>query len=142
MRNNYLKSGELSEESIQKTVIVWARSHPRLKSIVIHIPNEGKRSPIYGKKLRDMGMVAGVWDLLIATSRRGYIGAWIELKSKDGKLTPAQKEFGIEMGHQNYFLDVCHSIEAATKTISWYCLDDIQNGISSSSMCKSAKDFV
>ena len=122
-RNDYLKSGELSEDAIQKTIISWVRTHPLLKNIVIHIPNEGKRSPIYGKRLRDMGMVAGVWDLLNATSRRGYIGAWIEIKSKDGKLTQAQKEFGIAMGHQNYYVDVCHSIEEGIKQISWYLFD-------------------
>lgn len=122
-RIKVLKSGHISEDSIQKTVIEWVRTHPLLRNIVIHIPNEGKRSPVYGKRLKDMGMIAGVWDLLIASSKHGFIGAWIELKSANGKLTLAQKEFGANMSHQNYFTGICWSIDEAIEIIRWYCFD-------------------
>ncbi len=127
-----LKSGNISEKSIHKTVIDWARSHPYLNKLVIHIPNEGKRTERYGKLLKDMGMRAGVADLLITIARHGFHGAWIELKSLDGVLSSHQKEFLDDMSKQGYFTAVCWSIEEAIKTIDWYCFKPpIQNGISS-----------
>lgn len=123
-RLKLLKSGNLSEESIQKTVIHRIRIDPLLRKLIIHIPNEGKRSPRYGKLLKDMGLREGVFDLQVLMARRGFIGAWIELKSQDGKLTQAQKEFQKDMHEQNYFTAVCHSIEEAIQVIEWYCFPE------------------
>lgn len=117
----YLKSGQISEETIHKTVMEWVRLHPPLMGLVIHFPNEGKRTKRYGKLLNDMGMRAGVSDLFIAMGRHGYLGAWIELKSADGKVSIAQQSFLDDMCQQSYFTAVCWSIEEAVKMISWYC---------------------
>lgn len=120
-RMKVLKSGHPSEDSIQKTVMDWVKLHPELKYIILHIPNEGKRSHSYGKRLKDMGMLSGVWDLFIASARHGYNGAWIELKSANGKLTVTQQEFGQNMMKQNYFTGLCKSIDEAIELIKWYC---------------------
>ena len=117
----YLKSGAIPESTIQKTVMEWVRLHPLLRERIIHFPNEGKRTPSYGRLLKDMGMRAGVADLFIAMPRHGYGGAWIELKSKDGVLSQAQKEFLEDMAIQCYFTRVCYSIDEAIKTIEGYC---------------------
>ncbi len=116
-----LKSGEPSESSIQKAVMEWVNLHAVIKKIVIHIPNEGKRTARYGKSLKDMGMRPGVSDLFIAMQRRGYGGAWIEIKSKNGTLTRRQKEFLKDMEAKNYFTRVCRSIEETIAVIKWYC---------------------
>lgn len=116
-----LKSGTLSEEAIHRTVMTWATHHPALKGIVLHVPNEGKRSLSYGKLLKKMGMRAGVADLFIATGRHGFFGAWIELKSANGIVSLAQKQFLNDMHEQNYFTAICWSIEEAINVISWYC---------------------
>lgn len=116
-----LKSGELSESAIQKTVMQWANVHPLLRGFIIHIPNEGKRTSRYGKSLKDMGMRPGVSDLFIAMPRHGFCGAWIELKSKNGVLSDSQKEFIRDMIDQHYFTKICRSIEDAIDTINWYC---------------------
>lgn len=120
----FLASGEISEESIHKTIIQWVRSHPLInEKLVMHFPNEGKRSKRYGRFLQDLGMRAGVSDIYIATPRHGYGGAWIELKSKKGRLSPEQKEFLDDMRQQNYFTAVCFSVDEGINTISWYMLD-------------------
>jgi hypothetical protein len=116
-----LKSGEISEATIQKTVIHWVRLQPKIKKLVIHIPNEGKRSVRYGRLLKDMGMVPGASDLFIAMPSHGFNGAWIELKSKNGVLTPEQADFLNDMSAQNYFTAVCRSIDETIKIIKWYC---------------------
>lgn len=115
-----LKSGKISEEAIHKTVMEWVRAHPYLKGLVLHFPNEGRRTARYGKLLKDMGMRAGVSDLLIAMPRHGFGGAWIELKSEDGILSSPQKAFLEDMNQQNYFTAVCWSIDEAINIISWY----------------------
>lgn len=120
-RSDLLKSGELSEKAIQKTVIAWVQAQPKLRGKVIHIPNEGKRSSAYGKSLKDQGMRPGVSDLFVTMCRRGFGGAWIELKTLDGKVSEAQQQFLDEMKQENYFTVVCRSIDDAIKVISWYC---------------------
>lgn len=117
----YLKSGHISENTIHKTVMEWVRLHPRLRGLVIHFPNEGRRTKRYGKLLNDMGMRAGVSDLFIAMGRHGYLGAWIELKSAGGKVSDEQHRFLYDMRQQSYFTVVCWSIEEAVRVISWYC---------------------
>ena len=116
-----LKSGDVSESAIQKAVMEWVNLKPTIKNFIIHIPNEGKRSARYGKSLKDMGMRPGVADLFIAMARHECNGAWIELKSTNGVLTEQQKEFLHDMEEQNYFTQVCGSIESAIATIDWYC---------------------
>lgn len=125
-RAKLLKSGELSEESIHVTVIQWIRKHPffnrnkRFK-LVMHFPNEGKRSLRYGNLMNDLGMRKGVSDLFIAMAFHGHHGAWIELKSKDGYVSQEQKEFLEDMKEQNYFTAICWSIDEAIDVIRWYC---------------------
>lgn len=123
-KTQYLKSGNISESSIQKAVMDWIRLDPVLRTFVIHIPNEGKRTSRYGKSLKDMGMRPGVADLFIAIPRHGYGGAWLELKSKDGILSEAQKEFLDDMARQRYFTKVCYSIEETINTIKRYCFEN------------------
>lgn len=116
-----LKSGDISEETIHKTVMEWVRLNPNLKGLVIHIPNEGRRSARYGRVLKDMGMRPGVSDLFIAIQRHGYGGAWIELKSEHGILSELQSKFIEDMARQKYFTSVCRTIESTIDTIKWYC---------------------
>ena len=120
-RIKVLKSGDISEETIHKTVMEWVRLHPLLKRLVLHFPNEGHRTVRFGKLLKDMGMRAGVSDLFIAMPRHEFNGAWIELKSSNGILSAAQKEFLKDMSQQNYFTAVCRSIDEAIRIIDWYC---------------------
>jgi hypothetical protein len=110
----------ITENTIQKVVMSAIRAIPRLESLIFHIPNEGRRTYNYGRHLQSMGMRRGVADLFIALQRHGYGGAWIELKSAKGILSPVQKEFLHDMRQQQYFTAVCYTIEDAIKTISWY----------------------
>ena len=120
-RYKYLKSGELSEESMHKTVIEWVTLQPLIARLVMHFPNEGKRSPRYGKLLKDLGMRPGVADLFIAMGKHDCLGAWIELKTSKGVVSPEQKAFLSAMEQQGYFTTVCRSIEDTIDTIKWYC---------------------
>lgn len=116
-----LKSGEISEQSMQKGIMQWVRLQPNINKLVLHFANEGKRSARYGKVLKDMGLRPGVSDLYIAMMRHGYGGAWIELKSTKGALRASQEEFLHDMKKQGYFTFVSRSIDETIKLIEWYC---------------------
>lgn len=121
MKTKYLANGDLAEATIQKTVVAWCKSHPKLARVIMHFPNEGKRTWYYGKLLQTMGMRAGVSDLFVAMARHEFIGAWIELKSAKGIVSSAQKEFLEDMRQQGYFTAVCRSIDECINTLTWYC---------------------
>ena len=133
-RLKLLKSGDISEKDIQKTVISWVRAQPRIKNLVMHFANEGKRSTAYGKLLKDMGLRPGVSDLFIASMCHGYGGAWIELKSKHGVLSKEQREFLLDMEQQGYYTAVCHSIDETIKQIEWYLSSQKGTSLSSNSL--------
>lgn len=122
-RVQLLKSGDISEETIHKTVMQWVRAHPIISPLVLHFPNEGRRTKRFGKLLQDMGMRAGVSDLFIAMQKHEFGGAWIELKSSRGYASQFQKDFLQDMSQQNYFTAICWSIDEAINTIKWYCFD-------------------
>lgn len=116
-----LKSGNITEDSIHKTVMEWVNLHPIMKGLVLHIPNEGRRSLSFGRDLKTKGMRAGVFDLFVMMGRHGYFGAWIELKSKNGVLSEHQKSFKADAESQNYYTAVCYSVDEAINALKWYC---------------------
>jgi len=117
----YLKSGDIPEINIQKCVMDWVRLNPSISNLIIHFPNEGKRTFSFGKSLKNLGLRKGVSDLFIAMPRHGFGGAWIELKSRNGFLTKYQKLFLKDMDEQNFFTKVCYCIDDTIETIKWYC---------------------
>lgn len=126
IRIKRLKSGELSEETIHKMTLRHIEEHPllnRYKKLVLHFANEGKRSERYGALMKSLGMRKGASDLFIAVPRHGYGGAWIELKSADGTLSPEQKDFLADMKEQNFYTNVCWSVKESIDVIEWYLLD-------------------
>lgn len=95
MRSRVKRNRE--EESHQRAFIKWASMHKYksgvLRHYLLHIPNESKRTPGFGKLLVDMGMTAGAWDIFCFIPNNKYPGLWLEFKSKTGRLTPHQKTF-------------------------------------------------
>lgn len=75
------------EDQIQIALIKWLREvYPDV--CVFHIPNGGLRNKREAKKLKDMGVLAGVSDLFFPD-----LSIWLELKNEKGKLTKDQKSF-------------------------------------------------
>lgn len=110
-----------SEKEIHLIVMQYVRMHDLLSKLVLHFPNEGRRTLSHGALLKKMGMRKGVSDLLIAYPRHGYHGAWIELKTLKGKPTPEQKIFLDDMEAQGYYTKITYGLDDALKTIEDYC---------------------
>ncbi len=107
-----------AEDHEHITVAHWLTVHG---VFFIHVPNEGKRSWATGKKLKRMGMMAGVVDFLIfdPPPLRRVIhpkGTVMELKALDGKKpTEKQIQFMYEMESRGYAIGCFFGSDAAIK---------------------------
>ena len=122
--DNKLKATESGE---QQALIEWAdlqaHKHKELKMLV-HIPNEGKRSREYGAELKRMGLRAGFPDLFLAVPKLVdgvlYGGLFIEMKVKGNKCTENQKKWLRRLTEQGYKTEVCYGCNEAIKVIKEY----------------------
>lgn len=94
-RNNRRHSTE--ERDHQRALIAWRDlaklQHPELE-LLFAIPNAGAgASKGQGGKMKAEGAVAGVADLFFAIARGPFHGAFVEMKSREGRLSPAQLRF-------------------------------------------------
>ena len=80
---------EGKEEGLQETCMAYTRyQYP--KSLSVHIPNESKSKPQYRAKMKRMGLVSGMPDIMIFEPSGGYFGLAVELKRRYGKPTDNQ----------------------------------------------------
>lgn len=70
----------------------WTQTQAKLKGLVIHHPNEGKRSPWIGKLLKLMGLQPGLPDYQLLIANSHYAGLWIEMKRRDKRLHKRKPE--------------------------------------------------
>lgn len=110
-----------AEQIEQIKVMDWVR-HNNLQEIILHIANERSCTPQHGAILKRMGVMKGVSDLFITRARRGYHGAWIELKASKGKLSPEQSKFLENMNREGYFAVCRFGADEAIKTIEDYLM--------------------
>lgn len=108
---------------MQVEVISWAREHEALHpglELLFHCPNEGRRSPRSGARMKRMGMMAGVPDLQLPLPVGRYSGLWMELKTKRGRLTDTQKWWLERLQRYGHHAVVCRSAEEAIDQIAEY----------------------
>lgn len=87
---------------------------------VAHVPNEGKRSPQQGQKLKRMGMQKGFPDLVIPLPRGNYHGLYIELKVGSNKTSAEQKEWLTSLAVMGHAATACWGVDEAINTINTY----------------------
>jgi hypothetical protein len=108
------------ESRLQAACVRWFRlQYPR--HILYAIPNGGARNKITGKILKDEGVLAGVPDLFLMSSNdKGAHGLYIEMKTRDGVLSPAQKEFCAAAMLAGYACVVARSLEEFIMWVNKY----------------------
>lgn len=82
----------LSESALQIAVVEHLRLTGVPGLLYFSIPNEGKRTPANGARMKAMGMLPGVADLFVM--RRGAHPLFLELKKAGKNLREEQKAFG------------------------------------------------
>ncbi len=118
-----MKYAKRSEDTEQIQIINWAQwhtgKHPELKWLH-HIPNGGSRNKLEARKLKEMGVKAGVSDLFLPYPKGCYHGMYIEMKFGNNRHTDKQKEFLADMAETGYFVVTCYSYEDAKKVLEEY----------------------
>lgn len=95
------------EAVIQRAIIDRLRW---LGCLVVHVPNEGKRSARGGRFAKGIGMRPGFPDLLVYRAGRH---ALLEVKAPTGRLSPAQTETHGELHRQGIAVHVVRSQDEA-----------------------------
>lgn len=88
----------LTETQLQLLIVRWLVAALPDETLIHHSPNEGKRHIRYTKRLIDMGMRPGWPDLELIVPPSAWVSVdqiapiFLEVKTKTGRLTPAQSE--------------------------------------------------
>lgn len=108
------------EDAIQAAYMDWIRGFLNDPLWVWHTANQRSTSPAHGKKLKRMGVRAGVPDVFHAAGVPPYLGLFIEFKTGKGVVSPAQKKVMQEIRKQGYDVLVCRGVEEAKQAFLNY----------------------
>ena len=122
--------GRDREHHEQKALFIWARlqrkKFPELDAMYA-IPNGGDRNRIVGAKLKAEGVKAGVPDICLPVSRRGYNALYIEMKAPadasgkgKGRVRKNQLEWLERLRSHGNLAVVCLGFDEANQQIVWY----------------------
>ena len=118
----YNKLGEFqpyigSEDNFQKAV---ARYLDAKGVLWFHCPNGGSRNVAEAAKLKAMGVMAGIPDILILEPRKNCYGFAIELKVGKNKCTDHQNEMRRHFIAHNWHVLVSYSLDQVIFEIDKY----------------------
>lgn len=107
------------EADLQCACVRWLRL--RHKGVVhFTVPNEGRMHPRTGRIYNEMGRMAGVPDLFIASPRHGYGGLFVEFKAPQGRLTPQQQAAQAALVEAGYRVAVVRDFDNFVTIINDY----------------------
>lgn len=110
-----------AEHHLQTQCVAWFRyQHALVASLLLAIPNGGKRSKATAGKLKAEGVLVGVADLFLALPRQGAHGLWIEMKTSTGRQSPEQRAFQQRVTAEGYAYVVSRSLEDFQTTLNAY----------------------
>jgi hypothetical protein len=102
-------------------VAKW-RGHP-LSDFAFAVPNGGSRHPAEGAKLKRMGVLAGVPDLIVPIPAGRFHGLGLELKAQGGRLQPSQREYLAKLRWLGWQTAVAFGADEAFAAITRYLAD-------------------
>lgn len=109
------------EDKLQSECVKWFRyQYPKLKQLLFHVPNGGKRSRVTAQIFKAMGVVSGVADLILLAPRKSYGALCIEMKTPSGDQSPSQREWEKDVIAAGNKYALCRSFDEFEKTIKDY----------------------
>ena len=120
----------MAEDREQKALIKWSQQpeirgkFPCLK-FLYHIPNGGKRDPIEGKHLKQMGVKSGVPDLHFPVPNVKYHGFYIEMKYGNNKPSENQKWWIKRLRKLGHRVEVCYTWQEAAAALVEYISEGV-----------------
>ena len=110
--NSIRKRPADEEHRLQVSCVrLFRMNHPHLSSLLIAVPNGGRRDAVTGAKLKAEGVVAGVSDLLLLVARGGFHGLCIEMKTPKGRQQDTQREWQKAVEAQGFRYALCRSVD-------------------------------
>lgn len=109
----------MTESQEQRQLIQWCRTDPRLQYL-FHIPNESVGGSGWLTRNRQMGVKSGVPDLMLPIPAGGYHGLFVEMKTKNGRLSEAQKRWINALNDLGYLAVTAYGWEDAKCRITDY----------------------
>jgi len=104
------------EGELQRSLIQHLRLYADKRVLYWHTPNGGARSKATGRNLKAMGVLPGVLDLAFLLPDGSP--AFLELKSKDGRLEPAQTDFMVKCEALGVPCAVASNIDVALEILT------------------------
>jgi hypothetical protein len=110
------------EHEMQSSFVEWCRSDeaPPLAMHIFAIPNGGYRRIQTAIALKKEGVMPGIPDLFLPVPANGFHGLFIEMKTKKGRLSVAQKNIRDMLNRHGYKAIVCRSVESAKAEVEKY----------------------
>lgn len=117
------------EAKIQAESFSWFwNEFPQYRGLLFAVTNQNERSGDLGKRAqlisgamrKNLGLVAGVSDLVGLIPCGGYHGIMLECKTKDGTQRPQQIWWQREVELHGYFYAIFRSVEEFKQIITWY----------------------
>lgn len=111
-----------AEDRLQIACVKWFRyQYPALGKMMIAIPNGGSRNLIEASKLKQMGVTAGVSDLILLYQNNGYGSLCIELKDgKKGRQSRVQYDWEMNALTLGNKYVICRSVDEFMKEVNEY----------------------
>ena len=109
------------EESHQVALVGWFRiQYPALEDLLFIIANGENVGPFRMARLKKMGLVPGMPDLMLSIARKPYHGLYIEMKRPDGHLQKNQVELHAELKAQDYHVVTAYGWDEAKMFLKEY----------------------
>lgn len=102
------------EELLQLAVAKFLNAALDDNSLWFHVPNGGWRSFTEAKRLKNMGVMAGLPDIEVISGGRAI---WIELKTPGGRVSDAQVHCHQRLQQARCPVSVCRSVEEVERAL-------------------------
>jgi hypothetical protein len=113
----------MTEHQEQVTLFRWVTllqaRHPVL-ALLHAIPNGGHRHKAVAARMKAEGVKRGVPDLYLPVPRGEHHGLYLEMKTRQGRLSREQRDWGEALQAQGYCFEVCRSWHEAARSLADY----------------------
>jgi len=112
-----------SEAAIHSAVARYLSAVLHKSVLWFHIPNGEQRSLITAKRLKGMGVRAGMPDLCLMWSdpdTKQPIVGWIELKSAKGRLSESQLLMTAQLMELHHHVAIARSVDDVAAHLGWW----------------------
>ena len=111
---------EAAQIEIFQVLTLNEKKYPFLKWIHASMNRATSSSKAQAGKRRACGQKSGVADICIPYARRGYHGAWIEVKILPNKASVSQSDFLLAMTREGYYARLSFSSAEVFQHIEYY----------------------